>query len=70
MKTKYKSKLLGILLVLVMVLALVPFASLTAFAASGTGTENDPVYVTNYAELKEALELVVVNFRLKMKMAS
>ncbi len=32
MKTKFKSKLLSILLVLVMVLALVPFASLTAFA--------------------------------------
>ena len=56
MKTQFRSKLLSVLLVLVMVLALVPFASLTAFAASGTGTENDPVYVTNYAELKEALE--------------
>ena len=32
MKRKFKSKLLGVLLVLVMVLALVPFASLTAFA--------------------------------------
>ena len=32
MKTKFKSKLFGVLLVLVMVLALVPFASLTAFA--------------------------------------
>ena len=56
MKTQFRSKLLSVLLVLVMVLALVPFASLTAFAASGTGTENDPVYVTNYAELKAALE--------------
>ena len=35
MKTKFKSKLLSILLVLVMVLALVPFASLTAFAEDG-----------------------------------
>ena len=33
MKTKFKSKLLGILLVLVMVLALVPVSALTAFAA-------------------------------------
>ena len=33
MKTKYKSKLLGVLLVLVMVLALVPVSALTAFAA-------------------------------------
>ena len=35
MKTKFKSKLLSILLALVMVLALVPFASLTAFAEDG-----------------------------------
>ena len=33
MKTKFKSKLLGVLLVLVMVLALVPVSALTAFAA-------------------------------------
>ena len=56
MKTNFKSKLLSILLVLVMVLALVPFASLTAFAASGTGTENDPIIVESYTELKTALE--------------
>ena len=40
MKTKFKSKLLSILLVLVMVLSIVPFGSLTAFAAptlSGNG---------------------------------
>ena len=55
MKTKIKSKLLGVLLVLVMVLALVPFASLTAFAASGSGTENDPYVVTTYAELKDLM---------------
>ncbi|MBR1975294.1 MAG: hypothetical protein IKA20_05545, partial [Clostridia bacterium] len=35
MKRRFKSKLLGVLLVLVMVLALVPFASLTAFAEDG-----------------------------------
>ena len=33
MKTKFKSKLLSILLVLVMVLALVPVSAFTAFAA-------------------------------------
>ena len=55
MKTQFKSKFLSILLVLVMVLALVPFASLTAFAASGTGTENDPYVVTTYAELKDLM---------------
>ena len=37
MKTKFKSKLLSILLVLVMVLALVPVSAFTAFAAGGTG---------------------------------
>ncbi|MBR2381078.1 MAG: hypothetical protein IKA84_01100, partial [Clostridia bacterium] len=36
MKTKFKSKLLGVLLVLVMVLALVPVSGLTAFAAEPT----------------------------------
>jgi len=35
MKTKFKSKLLGVLLVLVMVLTLVPVSALTAFAAGG-----------------------------------
>ncbi|MBR2319105.1 MAG: hypothetical protein IKA52_05490, partial [Bacteroidaceae bacterium] len=35
MKTKFKSKLLSILLVLVMVLALVPVSALSAFAAGG-----------------------------------
>ena len=35
MKTRFKSKLLSILLVLVMVLALVPASALTAFAAGG-----------------------------------
>ena len=35
MKTKFKSKLLGVLLVLVMVLALVPVSALTAAAAGG-----------------------------------
>ena len=36
MKTKFKSKFLSILLVLVMVLSLVPVSALTAFAAGGT----------------------------------
>ena len=37
MKTKFKSKFLGVLLVLLMVLALVPVSALTAFAAGGIG---------------------------------
>ncbi len=36
MKTKFKSKLLSILLVLIMVLALVPVSALTAFAEEAT----------------------------------
>ena len=36
MKTKFKSKFFGVLLVLVMVLTLVPVSALTAFAAGGT----------------------------------
>ena len=36
MKAKFKSKLLGVLLVLVMVLALVPVSALTTFAVGGT----------------------------------
>ena len=36
MKTQFRSKLLSVLLVLVMVLALVPVSALTAFAAGGT----------------------------------
>ena len=36
MKTKFNSKLLGVLLVLVMVLAFVPVSALTAFAAEPT----------------------------------
>ncbi len=67
MKTKPKSKLLSILLVLVMVLALVPFSSITALAVTnGTGTQQSPLTVTTYEELKAALadnttQYIVVN---------
>ena len=56
MKTQIKSKLLSILLVLVMVLALVPVSALTAFAAGGTGTKDDPVICSTYSEFKTAME--------------
>ena len=56
MKTKFKSKLLSTLLVLVMVLALVPVSALTAFAAGGTGTKDDPVICSTYSEFKTAME--------------
>lgn len=60
MKTKSRNFLITSLAMIVMMIAIlfsvVAISPLTAYAASGTGTENDPVYVTNYAELKEALE--------------
>ena len=60
MKTKSRNYLITSLTMIVMMIAIlfsvVAISPLTAYAASGTGTENDPVYVTNYAELKEALE--------------
>jgi len=56
MKTQFKSKLLSILLVLVMVLALVPMSALTAFAAGGTGTKDDPVICSTYLDFKAAME--------------
>ncbi len=56
MKIKFKSRLVSILLVLVMVLALVPVSALTAFAAGGTGTKNDPVICSTYSEFKAAME--------------
>ena len=56
MKTQFKSKLLSILLVLVMVLSLVPVSAFTAFAAGGTGTKDDPVICSTYSEFKTAME--------------
>ena len=56
MKTQFRSKLLSVLLVLVMVLALVPVSALTAFAAGGTGTKDDPVICSTYSEFKTAME--------------
>ena len=50
MKTKFKSKLLGVLLVLVMVLALVPVSALTAFAA-----EQNEVVTHDIDQIRELL---------------
>lgn len=55
MKIKIRNRIISILLVLIMVLSLVPFASLTAFSLSGTGSENDPYIATTYDELKELM---------------
>ena len=52
MKTKFKSKLLSILLVLVMVLALAPVSALTAFAAE---PESDITEVGTWGELLNAV---------------
>ena len=56
MKTYFRSKLLSVLFVLVMVLALVPVSALTAFAAGGTGTKDDPVICSTYSDFKAAME--------------
>ena len=52
MKTKFKSKLLGVLLVLVMVLALAPVSALTAFAAE---PESEITEVGTWGELLNAV---------------
>ena len=56
MKTKSRNLIVVFLMVFAFICGVFAITPLTANAASGTGTENDPVYVTNYAELKEALE--------------
>ena len=53
MNTKMKMRMLSLLLCFVMLVGLIPT---TVLAKSGTGTEHDPLYVSTYAELKEALE--------------
>ena len=50
-KTKLNS-LLSMLIALAMLLGMLPAMSLTAFAYSGSGTEDDPYIVTTYAELR------------------
>ena len=56
MKTKFKSKLLGVLLVLVMVLALVPVSAFTAFAAGDGLSEETAIEVNDYTTFKAAME--------------
>ncbi|MBQ2776435.1 MAG: hypothetical protein IJF50_02960, partial [Peptococcaceae bacterium] len=53
MNTKTKQRLISIVLCVAMLISLMPTA---AFAKSGTGTQQDPVIVSTFAELKEALE--------------
>ena len=60
MKTKSRNFLITSLTMIVVMVAIlfgvVALAPLTAYAASGTGTKNDPIIVESYAELKTALE--------------
>ncbi len=56
MKQKVFKRFSGILLALVMVIGMIPYTTLTVFAAGGTGAENDPYVATTYAELKELME--------------
>ena len=53
MKNKMKMRMLSLLLCFVMLVGLMPT---TVFAKSGTGTQQDPVIVSTFAELKEALK--------------
>ena len=52
---KRTHKLLSLLLTLAMVLGMLPAMSMTAFAYSGTGTEDNPYVVTTYDELRECM---------------
>ena len=59
MKTKSRNSLITSLTMIVMMIAIlfgvVAIAPLTAYAASGTGTESDPYVVTTYAELRDLM---------------
>lgn len=53
---KKRSKLISMLLTLVMTLSLVPAMGVTASAATGDGTEGNPLVVTTYEEWKDAMQ--------------
>ncbi|MGN1202907.1 MAG: hypothetical protein ACI4RF_06385, partial [Eubacterium sp.] len=56
-KQKVKPKrLLSLLLALMMVLGMLPAASLTAFAYTGSGSKSSPYVVTTYDELKSLMQ--------------
>ena len=56
-------RLLSLFLALTMVLGLLPAMSLTAFAYSGSGTEDDPYIVTDYEELRSVMLNAPENFK-------
>ena len=56
-------RLLSLFLALTMVLGMLPAMSLTAFAYSGSGTEDDPYIVTDYEELRSVMLNAPENFK-------
>ena len=71
MKTKMKlTRLWSFLLTLVMVAGLLPAMSLTASAATGTGTEADPYIVTDYDELRDLMMNTPINTTRYIKLGS
>ena len=52
---KQMHRLLSLMLSLILVVGLIP-GTMIAHAATGAGTESDPRYVTNFAELKNAMQ--------------
>ena len=68
-QTKPK-RLLSLLLTLAMVLGMLPAMSMTAFAYSGTGTENNPYIVTDYEELLELMKSTPDNTTRYIKLGS
>ena len=68
-QTKPK-RLLSLLLTLAMVLGMLPAMSMTAFAYSGTGTENNPYIVTDYDELLELMKNTPYNTTRYIKLGS
>ena len=63
-------RLLSLFLVLAMVLGMLPAMNMTAFAYSGTGTENNPYIVTDYEELLELMKNTPYNTTRYIKLGS
>ena len=56
-------RFLAVLLTVVMLIGMLPAMSLTAFAYSGSGTEDDPYIVTDYEELRSVMLNAPENFK-------
>ena len=55
-KTNTRSRIVSIMLVLVMLLTMVPITAVTALAASGDGSEGNPLMVSTYEDWKAAMQ--------------